>query len=91
MEVATIKTESWINCPIYVRRFGTEFETLSVIGNEIHSNWLKVTPQPHLWLLWRLRAIKHPYTNDQLERAVNTCVSAMREAIEAIISANKKK
>ena len=85
MEVATIKTENWINCPIYVRRFGIEFETLAVVNKQIHSNWLKVVPAPHLWLLWKLRIIKHPFTNDQLERAINTCLSAMREAVEIIV------
>lgn len=85
MQIRTLATSKYQECPIYIRKFGSIFEYLFIFRDEIYQAHIVVTKTPLQWLLGR------DYTKEQLEKTTAYVLKMAETTIDTVIELNKEK
>lgn len=83
MKILSLKTTSYMDCPVYVRHFieakgGDEFEYLTVIENEIYSFPVRMRKS------FFKRIFRLPYSAEELKKITEYIISAAYSTIETV-------
>lgn len=81
MQIHTFKECEYKGHKIYVRRFLTHWEYLTIIDGEIYTAHLTMHPDWRNHVLYFLRRQEHPYSKEQIE----ACYKHMIRVAEATI------
>ena len=85
MEIRTLATSKYRECPIYIRNFGNIFEYLFVFDGQVYQGHIVVTKSPLQWLLGQ------DYTKDQLKKTTAYILKMAETTIDTVVELQSKK
>jgi hypothetical protein len=85
MQIVTYKPEEYRGCPVYIRRIGTLFEYLTVVGGLIYAGNVEIRPNVGR------RMLKDPYTPEEIQYAQKYLGAMAAATIDGLLDSRKPK
>lgn len=79
MQIRTLKTSEYQNCPIYVRQFGNTFEYIAIIKHQVYTANIEV-----IRTIWQ-RLLGKDYTPKQLADATSYVLKMAETTVDMVL------